>query len=128
MFFKQTPTQINYNSFSKLRAKCKTRSKFDYNNYILKTQNLLINNPKLFWKSINEKKTCSSIPKTMSYNNCQLSGGKDIVGGFARYFSSVYDNNLITLSSTYHVTSPSPINSLEVNLQSCLINITDILN
>lgn len=50
MFFKGTLTQINYKAFSKLRAKCKTQSKFDYNNFILTTQNSLSTYPILFWK------------------------------------------------------------------------------
>lgn len=125
MLFKQTPTQINYNTFSKLRAKCKSQSKLNYNNYIIKTQNSLITNPKYFWKFFNNKKTCSTIQNYMSYNNCQLTGGKDIVCGFAHYFSSVINNKLSTPSSTYHASSPSSNNSTEVNLHSCQISLTD---
>lgn len=56
MIIKQTPTKINYNAFSRLRAKCKSRLILDYNNYIFKTQNSLTTNPKLFWKFLNKKK------------------------------------------------------------------------
>jgi len=64
----------------------------------------------------------------VSYNNCQLTGGNDIVSGFAHYFSSVYNNNLSIPSSTYHASFPSLNNSAEVNLHSCQISLTDILN
>lgn len=42
MLVKQTPTQINYNAFSKLRVKCKSRSKLYYNNYIFILASLLM--------------------------------------------------------------------------------------
>lgn len=79
MLFKKTPSQSNYNKFSNLRARCKSRSKLDYNNFILKMQSSLNSNPKLFWKFFSQKKSNSSFPNIMSYNNNVISGGKDIV-------------------------------------------------
>lgn len=96
MLFKKT-SQSNYNTFSNLRAYCKSRSKINYsNNYILKMQNT---NPKLFWKFFSQKKLNSSFPNTMSYNNNLISGVKDI-NCFANYFSNVYVDNLITPTYT----------------------------
>lgn len=56
MLFKKITSQINYNKFSLLRAKCKSQSKIDYNIYIFNMQISIKTNPKLFWKFFNHKK------------------------------------------------------------------------
>jgi len=114
--FKKITSQINYNKFSLLRAKCKSQSKIDYNIYIFNMQNSIKTNPKLFWKFFNHKKMCSTLPNTMVYDNDLFVGGSDIVDCFAHYFSSVYENQV---SSTQKTKQPSTNNnSIEVNLNS----------
>lgn len=129
MLYKQNPSQSNYNIFSNLRAQCKSRSKLDYNNYTLKIQSSINFNPKIFWKFVNQKnKLNSSFPNTMTYNSSEISGGNDIVNCFASYFSSVYDNSLNTPTSINKLSSTFSNNIVDINLHSCTLNITDVLN
>jgi len=64
----------------------------------------------------------------MTYNSSEISGGNDIVNCFASYFSSVYDHNLITPTSTNKLSSTFSNNIVDINLHSCTLSITDVLN
>lgn len=56
MLYKQITSQINFNTFSELRAKFKYKSKLDYKNIIFSSQNFINTNPKLFWKLFCQQK------------------------------------------------------------------------
>jgi hypothetical protein len=75
ILFKKTTSQINYNKFSLLCAQCKSQSKIDYNIYIFNIQNFIKTNPKLFWKFVNHKKMCPTLPNIMMYDNDLFIGG-----------------------------------------------------
>lgn len=55
--YKQSPTTINYNKFSNLRAWCKVKNKIGYNIFIRKTQNSITCNPKSFWRYVKSKRS-----------------------------------------------------------------------
>ncbi|CAI6372423.1 unnamed protein product [Macrosiphum euphorbiae] len=61
-YIKQSPTNVNYNIFSNLRAQCKVVNKTDYGNFIQRTQSSIASNPKRFWNYINSKRSNSNIP------------------------------------------------------------------
>jgi len=125
--YKQSPTQINYNIFSNLRAQCKFQSKTDYTKYITDTQNSLLSNPKQFWKFFSNKRSNNSLPTSITYENQSICGGEQIVRSFAHYFANVYVSSdtfsTIPDSSTY-----SPALTSDLNLFSVVLNITDVLN
>lgn len=83
MIYEQFPTQINYNTFSNLRAQLKLQNIIDYTNFITKTQNSVASNPDLFWKFI---KNNQSLPSSMLYNNNIISGGEDLKNCLAKLF------------------------------------------
>ncbi|KAL5243160.1 hypothetical protein ACI65C_010570 [Semiaphis heraclei] len=123
--YKSTPSQVNYNIFSNLRAKCKFHSKLNYRKYIMDTQNSLKSNPKKFWRFLKSKRSNNSIPSSMTYNNQLISGGKDIVHSFSKYFSSVYDVT-IPASASHDPSTISPgYNLSQLNLCSLILNATD---
>ena len=103
--YKQSPTQINYNIFSNLRAQCKSQSKADYSKYTTDTQNSLLSNPKQFWKFLSNKRSNNSLPTSMTYENQSICGGEEIIRNFAHYFANVYVSSdtftTIPVSSTY---------------------------
>jgi hypothetical protein len=64
----------------------------------------------------------------MSYNNSLIISGKDIVICFASYFSKVYVDNLITPTFTDRFSSTILNNLVDINLNSCTLSITYVLN
>jgi len=127
--YKSSPTQTNYNIFSNLRAKCKFHSKLNYSKYIIDTQSSLNSNPKKFWQFLKSKRSNNSLPISMTYNNQLISGGKDIVHSFSKYFSSVYDFPTPASTSRHDPTTTSPdFNLSQLNLCFLVLNTTDVLN
>ena len=120
--YKRYPTQYNYNQFSNIRAQCKSQNKFDFNSFISKTQNNIRTNPKSFWKFIANKRSNSTLPESMKYNNVNYSGGIDISNCFAQFFSSVFDqpNNRNVVSSIEN------INMLSVDFNKCILTLNDV--
>jgi len=92
--YKLFPTHANYYIFSNLRTKCKFHSKSNYSKYIIDTQNSLKSNPKNCWQFLKSKRSNKSISTLMTYKNQFISGGKDIVHSFSKYFSSDYDESV----------------------------------
>lgn len=125
--YKLSPTQMNYNIFSNLRARCKLQSKMDYSKYITDTQNSLLSNPKQFWKFLKYKRSNNSLPTSMSYENQSISGGEEIVRSFAHYFSNVYVKS-DTFTTTPDPSTFSPALTSDFNLFSVVLNTTDVLN
>jgi len=110
--YKQTPTNVNYNIFSNLRAQCKFVNKTDYGNFIKKTQSSIASNPKRFWNYINSKRSNSNIPSVISYNNQTVTGGNKITESFANYYSTIYKQ--------------LNFKSMKVDLNTCVITLSDI--
>lgn len=120
LIYKRSPTQINYNSYSNIRALCKKQNKYDYNTFILNTQNSIITNPKLFWKYIKSKRSNSTLPASMTLNNLCYSGGDAISNAFAQYFSSIYSQQ------STKVNMPNNCNLHSIDLNSCILNLSDV--
>jgi len=127
--YKSSPTQANYNIFSNLRAKCKFHYKLNYSKYIIDTQSSLKSNPKKCWQFLKSKRSNNSIPISITYNNQLISGGKDIVHSFSKYFSSVYDVPTPASAPCHDPNTTSPdFNLSQLNLCSLVLNATDVLN
>uniref|UniRef100_A0A2S2PY62 Uncharacterized protein n=1 Tax=Sipha flava TaxID=143950 RepID=A0A2S2PY62_9HEMI len=120
--YKRYPTQCNYNQFSNLRAQCKSLNKLEYNSFITKTQNSIKSNPKLFWKFIRNKRSTSTLPESMNYNNVNYCGGIDISNCFARFFSSVFNQPYYCNA----VPSIENINMHSVDFNKCVLTLNDI--
>lgn len=65
-----------------------------YAEYLENCENNICTNSKAFWLYINSRKGNSSIPGNMEYNGECLKGGKNIAEGFAKYFSTVYKEDV----------------------------------
>lgn len=118
--YKQTPTNVNYNIFSNLRAQCKFVNKTDYGNFIQRTQSSIASNPKRFWNYINSKRSNSNIPSVISYNNQTVTGGDKIAESFANYYSTIYKQ------LNFMQKPPDDIKSMKVDLNTCVITLSDI--
>ena len=62
-------TSTEYRRFCELRASIKTKQEILYNVNINKIGDGMKTNPKRFWSFVNQKKSSSSLPKVMKYNN-----------------------------------------------------------
>ncbi|XP_060861783.1 uncharacterized protein LOC132938784 [Metopolophium dirhodum] len=118
--YKQTPTNVNYNIFSNLRAKCKVVNKTDYGNFIQRTQSSIVSNPKRFWNYIYSKRSNSNIPSVISYSNQTVTGGDKIAESFANYYSTIYKQ------LNFMQKPPDDIKSMKVDLNTCVITLSDI--
>jgi len=105
--YKLSPTLINYNIFSNLRAQCKLQSKADYGKYIIDIQKSLLSNPKKCWQFLKIKCSNSSTPTLMSYVNQLICGGEEIFRCFALYFANVYVNDTLSTIPDHSTFSPA---------------------
>ncbi|KAJ8982416.1 hypothetical protein NQ317_017218 [Molorchus minor] len=85
-----TKNDHDYLIFSQLRSRCKYLSKICYNNYTNTIDQSLLNNPKGFWKYLNDKRSTFNLPSEMFLDDCSTSNAKEIVDLFAKFFSTVY--------------------------------------
>ncbi|KAK9708937.1 hypothetical protein QE152_g26914 [Popillia japonica] len=59
-------------------------------NYQKRVESDIIANPKAFWSFVNNRRSSSRIPGSMTCNEVDLTQPLEIVNGFANWFSSVY--------------------------------------
>ncbi|KAJ8949761.1 hypothetical protein NQ317_017998 [Molorchus minor] len=85
-----TKNDHDYLIFSQLRSRCKYLSKICYNNYTNTIDQSLLNNPKGFWKYLNDKRSTFNLPSEMFLDDCSTSNAEEIVDLFAKFFSTVY--------------------------------------
>ena len=83
-------TSTEYRRFCELRASIKTKQEILYNVNINKIGDGMKTNPKRFWSFVNQKKSSSSLPKVMKYNNVLYKTSKAIATAFNNYFKSVF--------------------------------------
>jgi len=80
--YKKYDNISDYLHFSCLRAKCKKLSKYDYNNYLNKVQSSIRQNPKYFWKFINNRINNKTQPSLLTLDSNIADNGTDIVNLF----------------------------------------------
>ena len=80
----------DYLHFKALRSRCKDLSARLYNLYLVNVNNSITDNPKYFWKFVNDRKKSRGIPNEMSLFHTFANGGENISNLFAKFFSSVY--------------------------------------
>lgn len=99
----------DYETFSLLRKRSKAIEADCYQAYIKKTENSIVQNPKLFWTYIkSNKKGPNSLPPTLSYEGQTADTSESICNIFAIYFQSTF----LSPSSHIHSHSTTTINHL----------------
>ncbi|XP_051160012.1 uncharacterized protein LOC127280792, partial [Leptopilina boulardi] len=88
--YKRTRELSHYEQFTILRAQYNKMSIECYNQFIIRTENNLISNPKLFWNYLNSSKEKSVLPMEMSLDTITACNSEDIANLFVRFFDSVY--------------------------------------
>lgn len=90
LVYKQSNNVSDYINFSCLRAKCKRQAKLDHQNYINKVQSSIKNDPKFFWKFINNLNVNNTLPRSLSLDATVANNCTDIVELFGKYFCDAY--------------------------------------
>ena len=116
--YKQSKSDVDYNSFSTLRLQCKTLTKECYDLYITNAENSINNDVTFFWNFVHSQSNHNSIPKSMSLNTEKADNGIDISNIFAKYFSTVYNPKsaakVSTFSKKFQTISGITISALEI--------------
>ncbi|XP_046685348.1 uncharacterized protein LOC124371079 [Homalodisca vitripennis] len=87
--FKKSLKESDYLEFRSVRARCKTLSASCYRDYILRIENSIPSNVKVFWGHIRYMKRKSSTLSNLYLDNMTADTPKGICDLFASYFSSV---------------------------------------
>lgn len=88
--YKQSGNTEDYNNFSTIRNSCKIESQTCYNDYISTIEESIHNNPKFFWKFVNDLKQNKDLPRTMCLDDTVSSDPHEIVEMFKSNFSKIY--------------------------------------
>lgn len=88
--FKLSKAQADYATYATLRKKYISLQSSEYNKYLQRTQDNLINDPSKFWSYVSSKKKASGFPSTMSHIHQESSNIQGICHLFASFFKSVY--------------------------------------
>ncbi|XP_046671134.1 uncharacterized protein LOC124361139 [Homalodisca vitripennis] len=88
--FKKSLKDSDYLEFRSVRARCRTLSASCYRDYILRIENSIPSNVKVFWGHIRNMKRKSSALSNLYLDNVTVDTPKGICDLFASYFSSVY--------------------------------------
>lgn len=88
--YKRSRKLSDYQHFSELRAQCKTQSDSFHENFIVKSENSSIANPKHFWNFINSVKKISNLPNHVFLENHHADTSEGIAELFSRYLMAVY--------------------------------------
>lgn len=106
--------------FKRFRAMCIRQSRSRYREYIASIESSLKNNPKKFWRYVNNLNSTGSIPKNMFFNDAHSVSESQTVQLFSDHFSSVFNSN-----SLPQFDYPSSTNNFSFNLT---IELLDTLN
>jgi hypothetical protein len=117
--FKSTGLNSYYTEFSTLRKKCKFLSELFYANYLDKLQTSLSNNPKSFWKFVQNRQKINIIPNNITYGTSIANNIDETVNMFKSYFESVFSPT--NKSIIYSESSKS-----EINFSNCGFTVTKI--
>lgn len=77
--YKQTESKFDYEMFSNIRDQCDKKTDKCYKEYIRLVEDSLCENPKYFWKYINDLKTSRSSPAKMQLGDKSSSDLEEIV-------------------------------------------------
>lgn len=91
--YKKERSNVSYVRFAQLRSECKALSDICFNNYIRGLDAKLIEDPKSFWKYINDKRSSHNLPSSLSYSNREATSGQEIANLFRDFFQTVYTVN-----------------------------------
>lgn len=112
-------SDINYSDAKFINAKNDFESyqKELYTEYVKKLAHDRHNNPKMFWRYINGKRSSNSLPTKLKYNDKTATTDTEKANLFAEFFSSVYvdhkDNT--DIRSFIHNRNDSGFNNFRVN-------------
>ncbi|EFA08522.1 hypothetical protein TcasGA2_TC006175 [Tribolium castaneum] len=113
--YKKTKRDDILSLFKHYRSCSKSLIFSAHKTHIRVTQESLTNNPKNFWKFVQQKKSATRIPGLMKYNNQELHDPLSIVNAFSNYFSSVYNQSKQTVNKN---DASSPINNITVSIDN----------
>jgi hypothetical protein len=85
--------EFNRSNFINLREQFKSEFKAKYVQYINKVEAEIKNEPKKFWKFVNDKRNTTGFPSVMKHEEVRLNNISEICAGFANFFQSVYKCN-----------------------------------
>lgn len=80
-----------------MRSLVKREIKSEHGEYLTKTENSIIDDPRCFWNYIHEKQPSSRIPGHMIWRNTKLEDPRDIVQSFCDSFSSVIQSKPVNM-------------------------------
>lgn len=113
--FKRFGNPRDYDSYDVLRKRSKKMIKECYDLFISSTeQSLEDDNTRSFWRFVSSKRSCSSIPKTMTYGNTCTSDGKEVCELFSDFFISVFNKP----------SSDNLSSKINISPNDCLSNVT----
>lgn len=117
-------SNCNYTRFSQLRSECKKLSDICFTNYITSLDMRLREDPRSFWKYINDKRSSHSLPSALYYGVRSASNGHDIANLFKDFFQTVYTVN----SNSSHCLPNIIDTNSSTNITSSVILKIDIFN
>jgi len=96
-------SKSNYENFSLLRAQYKSQSKIVFHDFIHRSENEIISNPKYFWNWVNFNTKSHGIPNSVFLGDTIANNGAAIANLFSDYFSSVYDTSPVHSSNESYI-------------------------
>ena len=122
-YYAQSRNDFDYAMFKNQRAIVKRLRDADFSKYIAETERNVKDDPKSFFKFVNN--TCNNgIPNVMSLDTDIADSGYDIANLFAKHFSSVYND--VTLAPFNESFSNDVLSSIRVSLTEVLCALDDI--
>lgn len=109
-----------FEEFCSLRAKCKTLRDECFQDYSQKIENNILNEPRNFWKFINDKKKSYTLPAQMFYEDSVADNSSDIVNSFATYFSTVYSKESVNQIPHYSFSKTVDVTSYTVDIKEII--------
>lgn len=128
--YKKTNSKYHYNTFRKLRQECKIISNNCYNNYIIKTEQMIKLNATGFWSFIkNKRRSDNDIPSTMNWNDTIANDGQEVSNLFASFFKNTFQPVTPYLPNTISgqtAINHSSISEQDVNLSKLNVRYDDV--
>lgn len=111
----------DYDTFSILRSRVKLGVRTCHQSYISSIETSLKQGTKALWSYAKSKRMTGVIPKIMHLDGTVVDSGREISELFSSYFSSVFDKQTLSASTTYVKDfSNFTLNSVNVSLNDVL--------
>ena len=114
----------DYETFSKLRALCKSLTTTSYQKYCDSIENNLYKNPKFFWKYVRNLNGDNNIPQSMVYDNVTYDNPADAANAFAQSFKSVFSPTIIQNVNRANIDKIVNIDRPQVSLEDVYRGLT----